>query len=100
MPWWAGSADLVPSGNADDQNGGWAKPTGPAFGRPDDRLRVPTAAILVWRWARFALPTLRANLIRIQRRKSMKKRFSFALAITVATTVLSSPPRAGADDLL
>jgi hypothetical protein len=23
---------------------GWAKPTGPAFGRPDDRLRVPTAA--------------------------------------------------------
>jgi len=23
---------------------GWAKPTGPAFGRPDDRLRVPTPA--------------------------------------------------------
>src|SRR5258707_192998 len=23
---------------------GWAKPTGPAFGRPDDRLRVPTKA--------------------------------------------------------
>jgi hypothetical protein len=21
---------------------GWAKPTGPAFGGPDDRLRVPT----------------------------------------------------------
>jgi hypothetical protein len=21
---------------------GWEKPTGPAFGRPDDRLRVPT----------------------------------------------------------
>ena len=58
MPWWAGSADLVPSGNADDQNGGWAKPTGPAFGRPDDRLRVPTATIPMRRGARFALPIL------------------------------------------
>ena len=38
---------------------GWAKPTGPAFGRPDDRLRVPTLGLS--RWARreeraFAYP--------------------------------------------
>jgi hypothetical protein len=24
---------------------GWAKPTGPAFGRPHDRLRVPTGRV-------------------------------------------------------
>src|SRR5258708_25391376 len=24
---------------------GWAKPTGPAFGRPDDKLRVPTDSV-------------------------------------------------------
>src|SRR5271155_2743751 len=39
---------------------GWAKPTGPAFRRPDDRLRVPTASRSAW--ARFALPTLRMAL--------------------------------------
>ena len=42
---------------------GWAKPTGPAFGGPDDRLRVPTLGLS--RWARreeraFARPTVRA----------------------------------------
>jgi hypothetical protein len=39
---------------------GWAKPTGPAFGRPDDRLRVPTAAPLVGTARRraFAHPTV------------------------------------------
>src|SRR5215470_6355521 len=42
---------MMPDGNHDDRRWrtedsplGWAKPTGPAFGRPDDRLRVPTAA--------------------------------------------------------
>jgi len=40
---------------------GWAKPTGPAFGRPDDRLRVPTVTASAW--ARFALPTLQALVL-------------------------------------
>jgi len=37
----------------------WAKPTGPAFGRPDDRLRVPTAKarIVLVGTLRFAHPT-------------------------------------------
>jgi len=43
---------------------GWAKPTGPAFGRPDDRLPAcPPFTACKCGWARFALPTLQVLAI-------------------------------------
>src|SRR5215831_17578986 len=42
----------------DSKNQGQAKPPQP-FGRPDDRLRVPTLSLAGW--ARFVLPTLLAT---------------------------------------
>src|SRR5262249_17852945 len=56
---------------------GWAKPTGPAFGRPDDRLRVPTpAAFAWWGWARLALPALQSCAV-------LLAAISFAAAQTI-----------------
>src|SRR5215831_6316953 len=37
------------------------KPTGPAFGRPDDRLRVPTKAAVWWARRFVPLPTLQSH---------------------------------------
>src|SRR5215831_8630676 len=55
---------------------GWAKPTGPAFGRPVDRLRVPTQ--------------LRANLSAYVALKSPSRRARFALP-TLPTSVVCRP---------
>src|SRR5450631_3422129 len=60
---------------------GWAKPTGPAFGRPDDRLRVPTCGLTAWarREERaFAHPTSLAALL-------------FALSLTTALAQPAPP---------
>jgi cobaltochelatase CobN len=43
------SKELLDGLASDDARSvGWAKPTGPAFGRPDDRLRVPTLDLSAW----------------------------------------------------
>jgi len=62
---------------------GWAKPTGPAFGRPDDRLRVPTCGLIAWARRKeraFAHPTNVAALL-------------FALTLTATASAQPAPPQ-------
>src|SRR5262249_14211153 len=72
-----------------DRLAGWAKPTGPALGGPDDKLRVPTKRRgLVGTAPKSApLPTLR----RLQAARARSN-----MSVTDARSIMSPSPRARA----